>query len=250
MTASDTLVRLDDLTVGYGRRAAVHHVCAEVPRGGLVAIVGPNGAGKSTLLKAIAGRIAPMSGRLAWSSATPHISYMPQQEGIERGFPITVGDLAAAGLWRRLGAWGAMTAALRRERDGALEAVGLAGFAGRPIKTLSGGQLQRALFARLILERAEVVVLDEPFAAVDGPTAARLLGVIRDWNAAGCTILAALHDLEMVRQSFPMTLLLARDLVGFGATADVLSADNLARARAMSEAWCGAPAPCPRTGAA
>lgn len=246
--AAEPLLRLDDLTVGYGKRAAVHHVCAELPRAGLVALVGPNGAGKSTLLKAIAGRLRPMSGRLAWAAGQPpRVSYMPQQAGIDRTFPISVGELVAAGLWRRLGAFKAMTPALRRERDEALDAVGLAGFAARPIKTLSGGQVQRALFARLMLERADVMVLDEPFAAVDAPTAERLVRLIRTWNAAGATIIAASHDLEMVRAAFPHTLLLARDLLGFGPTAEVLSPANLARARAMSEAWSASPELCPRS---
>jgi zinc/manganese transport system ATP-binding protein len=111
------------------------------------------------------------------------------------------------------------------------------GFERRPIDTLSVGQFQRVLFARLLLQDADLVLLDEPFAAIDAKTVGDLMEVIRRWHAEKRTVVAVLHDLDQVRRDFPNTLLLARGLVDAGPTQRVLSAENLLRARAMAEAW-------------
>ena len=119
----------------------------------------------------------------------------------------------------------------------AIEAVGLGGFERRPIDTLSVGQFQRVLFARLLLQDADLVLLDEPFAAIDAKTVTDLMDVIRRWRSEQRTVIAVLHDLDQVRRDFPNSLLLARELVASGPTVGVLSAENLLRARAMAEAW-------------
>ncbi len=119
----------------------------------------------------------------------------------------------------------------------ALAAVGLTGFERRPIFALSGGQVQRVMFARLLLQDADLILLDEPFTALDTktppPTSCRRAALA--WR--GRTVLAVLHDIEAVRRHFPDTLLLAREKVAHGATAQVLTAENLFRARQMSEAF-------------
>jgi zinc/manganese transport system ATP-binding protein len=113
----------------------------------------------------------------------------------------------------------------------------LTGFENRGIGTLSGGQMQRLLFARVLLQDARVIVLDEPFNAMDAKTSADLLALVAHWHAEGRTVLAALHDMDMVRAHFPQTLLMAREPVAWGPTAEVLTADNLAEARRMCEAF-------------
>jgi len=115
--------------------------------------------------------------------------------------------------------------------------VGLDGFEARPIGTLSGGQFRRALFARLILQDCSVILLDEPFTGIDARTVDDLLALIRIWHGEGRTVVAALHDLAQVRAHFPTTLLLARTPIAWGPTARVLTSENLARARNLSEAW-------------
>ena len=120
----------------------------------------------------------------------------------------------------------------KRARDKiaqALAAVGLNGFENRTIGTLSGGQMQRMLFARVLLQDARLIVLDEPFNAIDAKTSADLLALVRRWHAEKRTVLAALHDMDLVRANFPETLLLARGPVAWGKTADVLTAENLLR---------------------
>lgn len=229
-------ITLHGLTLGYDRHPAVHHLDGVIPPGALLALVGPNGAGKSTLLKGIVGEIPCLEGRIARPGLDEAIAYLPQAAEIDRSFPLSVLDLVAMGLWRRLGPW----RSTRRHRAtllDALAAVGLAGFETRLIGTLSGGQFQRALFARLIVQEARVLLLDEPFTGVDGRTTADLLALVRAWHGQGRTIVAALHDLGQVRSHFPHTLLLAREGVAWGPTERVLTPQNLARAQSLSEAW-------------
>jgi zinc/manganese transport system ATP-binding protein len=115
--------------------------------------------------------------------------------------------------------------------------VGLEGFERRPISDLSEGQFQRVLFARLLLQDAPVILLDEPFNAMDNRTIADLLQVVNRWHAENRTIIAVLHNYEQVRSYFPRTLLLAREPIAWGDTAEVLTPENLQRAQRMSEAW-------------
>ncbi|MGD9883653.1 MAG: metal ABC transporter ATP-binding protein, partial [Reyranella sp.] len=161
-------LRLVDLTVSYDRHPAVHHVSAEIPGAEMTAIVGPNGAGKSTLLKALMGLAPRVEGRIECSAR--RIAYLPQQAEIDRSFPISVFDTVLLGRWGRFGGFGAAGRGDIHDTRHALEAVGLAGFERRPIDTLSVGQFQRVLFARLLLQDADLVLLDEPFAAIDSRT--------------------------------------------------------------------------------
>jgi len=231
-------VQFRDLTLGYDRHPAVHHLDGEVPRGALMAVVGPNGAGKSTLFKGIVGVLPPLAGRIDLCGLkTRDIAYLPQAAELDRSFPINVYDLVAMGLWRQTGLFGGVGARERDRIHHAIEAVGLTGFESRPIGTLSGGQMQRGLFARLLLQDARLIVLDEPFNSIDAKTAADLFDLVRRWHAEKRTVVAALHDLDLVRANFPDVLLLAREPVAWGAAAEVLTPDNLLKARRMCEAF-------------
>jgi zinc/manganese transport system ATP-binding protein len=237
MREPSTAIRFDEVTLGYGRRPAVHHLDGDIPAGSLIAVVGPNGAGKSTLLKGIVGTLKPLEGRIQLNGPSSEIAYLPQAAEIDRSFPLTVYDLVSMGLWSHSGLFGGISAKNRTKVEEALAAVGLIGFERRPISTLSGGQMQRALFARLLLQDAPVILLDEPFTAIDAKTTADLLDLVRRWHDEARTVVAVLHDLDMVRRVFPKTLLIAREPVAWGETLDVLSADNLLKARRMVEAY-------------
>jgi zinc/manganese transport system ATP-binding protein len=233
-----TRLSFRDVTLGYDRHPAVHHLSGTVEEGALLAVVGPNGAGKSTLFRGIAGLLTPLSGVIGRGALRTHdIAYLPQTTDIDRSFPISVFDFVAAGLWRRMGLFGAIGRTARGQIMQALAAVGLTGFETRTIGTLSGGQMQRLLFARLLLQDARVIVLDEPFNAIDAKTSADLIALVQRWHGEKRTVLAALHDLDLVRTSFPQTLLLAREVVAWGATGDVLTPENLLAARRMCEAF-------------
>jgi zinc/manganese transport system ATP-binding protein len=232
----ETSIVFEQLTLGYNSHPAVHHLDGVLARGSLTAVAGPNGSGKSTLMKAIAGILRPMSGRLSMAVGQ-RTAYLPQQSDVDRHFPARVFDLVALGLWHRRGLTGWMRKADKVDVLTALSAVGLEGFEDRDLDTLSGGQLQRALFARVILQDADLILLDEPFNAVDTKTVGELIAVIKGWHDEGRTVMTVAHDQSLIREHFPQTLLLARQEIAWGPTQEVMSADNLARARRFTEAW-------------
>lgn len=231
------MVNLDNLTVSYRQHPALHHITGQFARGSLTAVVGPNGAGKSTLLKSIMALLPVASGRLTLTEPHARLAYLPQLAEIDRSFPINVQDCVLLGCWPAAGAWGHVGSALQAKAVAALNTLGLTDFAKRPISTLSAGQLQRTLFARLLLQDAGVILLDEPFNAIDSKTTAALLGIVAQWHQQLRTVIAVLHDEVQVRQYFPQTLLLAREVVAWGNTTQVLTEPHLRQARAMAEAW-------------
>jgi zinc/manganese transport system ATP-binding protein len=156
---------------------------------------------------------------------------------MDRAFPIACLDVVMQGLWSRLGAFRGASAEDRERALAAMAAVGLSGFEKRPVGAMSAGQFQRLLFARLLVQDADLILLDEPFNAVDARTAADLLAMALRWHGEGRTVVAVLHDLDLVREAFPQCLLLAREKIAFGPTAEVLSAANRLKARMMAEAW-------------
>ena len=235
---SQALIELDNITVAYARHPAVHHVSGSFREGSMTAIAGPNGAGKSTLLKAIMGELPLAEGAIHLRQLRPcDFGYLPQAAEIDRQFPMTVADIVMLGAWRRSGAFRSIDAGAVARARNALMAVGLEGFGARSIGSLSAGQFQRVLFARLLLQDAKIIVLDEPFTAIDARTTRDLLDIVCRWHKSGRTIIAVLHDFDQVRAHFPETLLLAREAVDWGPTDVAMSSRNLFKARAMAESW-------------
>ena len=220
---ADGRVVLRDVTVRYGRRVALEAVSGEFAAGSLTAVVGANGAGKSTLLAAIAGVVRLAAGVVS-CAARQRLAYLPQFAAIDRDFPLTVAELIALGGWREFGAFRSPGAALRARAAAAADGVGLAGQLGRSIREMSVGELQRALFARLVLQDAAVILLDEPFAAIDAQTMPVLLDQVTRWHQEGRTVIAVMHDLDLVQARFPATLVLARRCLAWGATDTALPA--------------------------
>lgn len=236
--SSRTSIALQNLSVAYRGRLALQHLSGEFVAGSLTAVVGPNGAGKTSLLAAMMGGLSPVEGNVFLAPGLrQRIAWLAQQAAIERSFPVRVFDLVALGHWNRVGSFRALSGDQSAQVEQALQQVGLAGFARRSIAELSAGQFQRVLFARIVLQDAPVILLDEPFNAIDARTTDDLLAVVARWHAEGRTVIAVLHDLEQVRQHFAQTLLLAKRCVAWGPTSEVLQAENLARASQMAQAW-------------
>lgn len=183
------------------------------------------------------GLLPVAGGKLVVSAPRTRVAYLPQLAEIDRSFPMQVHDCVLLGCWPLKGAWGDVNEAQLAGVDAALQKVGLQGFENRPIASLSSGQLQRVMFARMMVQDAQLILLDEPFTAMDSKTTAALLATIASWHAEKRTVIAVLHDDSQVRTHFPQTLVLARELVAWGATAQVMTESNLARARNMAEAW-------------
>jgi zinc/manganese transport system ATP-binding protein len=233
---TDACLTFRDLTLGYNSHPAVHHLNGIVKTGSLTAVVGANGSGKSTLMKGIVGVLKPMAG-VSLKAPGASIAYLPQQSELDRTFPARVVDLVSMGLWPKRGLLGRFTKDDRASVSQALMAVGLEGFESRPIDTLSGGQLQRTLFARVLVQDAEIILLDEPFNAIDAKTVVDLVALIKRWHGEKRTVMVAVHDLNLVHDHFPETLLLARQPIAWGKTAEALKPQNLLRARRFDEAW-------------
>ncbi len=243
-----TALKFENLTLGYDRHPAVHHLNTSVEEGELLAIVGPNGGGKSTLLKGIMGQLRPLQGGIHCAYTRDQVAYLPQRSAVDLSFPVTVSEMVAMGAWHETGAWGRFQHKHKVRIKNALINVGLKDYGDRAIGTLSGGQMQRALFARLLMQDADLILLDEPFNAIDTRTTDDLLRLIEHWRELGKTVIAVLHDMEQVRAHFPKTLMISRELIAKGDTQKVLTPENLNLARDKNTAFdshadvCQAPA--------
>jgi zinc/manganese transport system ATP-binding protein len=228
---------LDNLSLGYEHRPAVSGLSGRFAPGSLTAVVGPNGSGKSTLLKALAGHLRPLSGAIVRDVSATQVAYLPQAHGLDLQFPLALIDLIGLGFIGRRGLFGGLGAADRDRLHAAVAAVGLEGLEGRPISSVSGGQLQRALFARVLVQEAHLVLLDEPFTGIDARAAEDLAELMAGWPAQGRTVIAVLHDLDLARRLCPQTLVLAREKVAWGPSEEALAREPLARARRLAESW-------------
>lgn len=235
------LVSATGLSLGYGTEIVAEDVAFRLASGDVLAVVGHNGSGKSTLIKTLLGNLSPLAGTLNWPLGRPRtIAYLGQRTEFDSRFPIRVRDLAAMGAWSNLGFLGRIDKACQVRIRHALERTGTAEIADMPLHKLSAGQLQRALFARTMVQDAQLILLDEPFTAVDQTTEAALLTLIDSWAADGRTIILVLHDLSAVLQHCTTALLLGDGRALFGAPKETLTPENLVAHRYLSRsqaAW-------------
>jgi len=233
-SASGPALRFRDVSAGYRGVPALERVTLSLPAGERLAVVGPNGAGKSTLLALAAGLLAPSQGTIEVFGHAPlaHlcISYLPQRASVDWRFPVTVFDVVLMGRSGRLGPLRRASRADRRIAHDAMETVGIAHLTSRRIEELSGGQQQRMFVARAFAQRAELVLMDEPLAALDVHSVTGILGLIDELADRGATPVVALHDLGVAGKRFDRVLLLDRRVVGYGSAEDVLSPANLRQA--------------------
>lgn len=198
----------------------------ELPKGSLTAVIGANGSGKSSLLKVIAGLQKPLIGKVVLDIPRKGgLSFLPQQQHLDRQFPISLQALVAAGFWGST-----QSAEIRSQRlKAVLENWCLIGLEQRPLMALSGGELQRALLARLSLAQTPLLLLDEPHAALDELGQVLLWKHIHAWHAEGRTLVIVCHDLAAVRQHIPQTLLIKSTGCALGSSVDLIHQQPQAR---------------------
>ncbi|MCX8748280.1 MULTISPECIES: metal ABC transporter ATP-binding protein [Snodgrassella] len=238
-------IQVDNVTVSYRQRPAIHHLSIDFKPNEMWAIFGPNGAGKSTLLKAIMGLVRPDSGEIYWQHLQrSDIAYLPQQSDIDRSQPMSVFELVAMGLWYETGFFAGISKSMHQRIIAVLTQVGMLQYQARSIAQLSNGQFQRVLLARMLIQNARVLLLDEPFNAVDAATTFALLDILKAYQQQKqCTVITVLHDYEQVQAYFPYTLLIAREKIAAGKTDHVLTEQYLQQAAAAmqqyeQDQWC------------
>ncbi|WP_420338833.1 metal ABC transporter ATP-binding protein [Roseibium sp.] len=230
------VVEIRNLALGYPELTLFKYLSLDIQAGTTLAVLGANGSGKSTFVKMLLGLMDPLAGRVTWPAGRPQeVGYLAQLTEFDRRFPIRVRDLAAMGAWRGFGLWSGLGRAGRNRMAAALEEAGILDLADRSLHTLSGGQLQRALFARVILQDAPLILLDEPFAAVDQSTEAHLLSIINRWRTEGRAVVLVVHDLSSVLDHCSHALLLGGGMATQGTVDEVLTPERLVAQGYMSE---------------
>lgn len=182
--------------VDYAGSPALRSVDIDVHAGNVTVITGPNGAGKSTLLEVLAGTISPRSGAVTIGTASR--AYVPQRAAISATLPLTVRDVVTIGTWGRLGSWRRAGRESRQAVDAALDRLELTEMQRAPFAVLSGGQRQRALLAQALARRADVLLLDEPTAALDADSVARIAAAMRAEADRGATVVCVSHDVALI----------------------------------------------------
>jgi ABC-type Mn2+/Zn2+ transport system ATPase subunit len=229
------ILRFRNVTVLHGRTLALEDINLDIPCGSSTALLGPNGAGKSTLLRSILGWHRLASGEILLGDAHPNhqlprLAYLPQRQSIDWDFPITVRAVVEQGRYPSLRFFQRLSSQDQQRVDRALDELGLNALAQRQISQLSGGQQQRVFLARALAQGAEVFLLDEPFAGLDLLACEELCHLLRNWVMHGRTVVAAVHDLALARESFGRGVLLDTALIATGPIAEVLSPENIDRA--------------------
>jgi zinc/manganese transport system ATP-binding protein len=230
------LISCHDLTVSYEGHPAIHHISCHLEENHITAIVGPNGAGKSTLLKALLNLVKPDTGNVKLHNINySDLAYLPQVTTINTLLPLQVLDVVCTGLLKDMVS--SLSDAVIEQAEESLTRVGLSGFSNRYITDLSKGELQRVMFAKIIVQKAKAIFLDEPFNAVDAKTTQDLLRVLQDLKKSGTTVVMVLHDLMQIEEYCDSAILLATELVSFGSIKQVLTKANIQTAYSTNFVW-------------
>ncbi len=233
--SSTPAVEFDGVTLSYTAAvAAVSGVTGVLERGQGLALIGPNGAGKSTILRGILGLVPATAGEIRVLgtdpvSARPRIGYMPQTDRIDPDFPVTVRQVVMMGRYRRIGWFRWPTKADHAAVTAALRTVGLEGHGRRRFGELSGGQRQRAILARALACGPELLLLDEPFNGLDADSRAALIALLNELKAGGISVVMSTHDITLAQQAAECVMLVNREQIACGPTAETLKLDLIAR---------------------
>jgi len=229
------MIQTQELTVIYeGGQLALDKVSVTIEKGKIVGILGPNGAGKSSFMKALLGLVAVegqvfLAGKVGKETAG-NIAYVEQRSQIDPHFPITVRECVSLGLYKEIGLFRRLKKSDWTKVDTVLEQVGLPSYAKKPIHTLSGGQFQRMLVARCLVQDREIIFLDEPFVGIDAVSERIIMDILKNLRNQGRTILVVHHDLSKVKRYFDSIMILNKKLLASGPVQHVFTAENLSKA--------------------
>ncbi len=239
-------VKAENVSATYGGPLVLRRLNLTLPRGELIAVIGPNGAGKSTFFKLLSGVMRPNEGSITvfgepvrFQRKRSAIAYVPQEEQIDWDFPISVWDVVLAGRFGRMREEGVprrflppgfFTNGHRTAVRDALDAVDMLDLSRRPVGALSGGQKKRVFLARALAQEAQLLLLDEPLAGVDGRSAEVIFDVFARARREGRTLVLVTHDLASAEKYADRIALLNRTVVAEGAPSSVLTMENLAQA--------------------
>ena len=228
------MIRIENLSVSYKETLALKDISLALHGPTITGIIGPNGAGKSTLLKGMLG-IIPHQGQAFLDDkevkkSLHRIAYVEQKINIDYNFPIKVKECVSLGLFPSIPLFRSLKAKHWKKVKEALEIVGLADYSERQISQLSGGQFQRVLIARCLVQEADYILLDEPFVGIDSVSEEIIMNTLRDLKKAGKTVLIVHHDLSKVPLYFDQVLLVNREVIAFGPTKETFTEANLKEA--------------------
>ena len=228
------MIRIKNLSVSYKETLALKDISLVLQGPTITGIIGPNGAGKSTLLKGMLG-IIPHEGHAfiddkEMNKSLKKVAYVEQKIHIDYNFPIKVKECVSLGLYPSIPLFHTLKAKHWEKVAEALEIVGLSDYADRQISQLSGGQFQRVLIARCLVQDADYILLDEPFVGIDSVSEEIIMNTLRDLKKAGKTVLIVHHDLSKVPHYFDQVLLVNREVIAFGPTKETFTEANLKEA--------------------
>jgi zinc transport system ATP-binding protein len=231
------IVQLDQVTVAFQDVPVLDVVSLTVPPGSFLAILGPNGAGKTTLLRVILGLVRPNAGTVRVFGKQPweldgersRIGYVPQVLSVDMNFPVRVDEAVLMGRYGRIGLLHKPSLEDRAPADRAVERVGIADLAGRPIARLSGGQRQRVFLARALANEPDLLLMDEPTTGVDPAAGESFYELLRQLHQSGMTIIVVSHDVGVVASYVDGVACLNRRLVAHGLPEEVLGSEELAQ---------------------
>ncbi len=225
------MIEIKNLTVTYKDTPALDNINVTLSKSKIIGIVGPNGAGKSTLIKAVLN-IIPSKGIIKIDDKLSKdqlgsVAYVEQKINIDYNFPIKVRECVSLGIYPKIGLFKNLNKSDWQKVDEALKLVGLEEFSNRQISELSGGQFQRVLMARCLVQEAKYIFLDEPFVGIDSVSEEIIMNTLRKLRDNGHTILIVHHDLRKVHAYFDEVLLLNKKLISYGNTKETFTRENL-----------------------
>lgn len=228
------MIEIKNLTVTYKDTPALDNINVTLSKSKIIGIVGPNGAGKSTLIKAVLN-IIPSKGIIKIDNKLSkdqldRVAYVEQKINIDYNFPIKVRECVSLGIYPKIGLFKNLNKSDWQKVDEALKLVGLEEFSNRQISELSGGQFQRVLIARCLVQEAKYIFLDEPFVGIDSVSEEIIMNTLRKLRDNGHTILIVHHDLRKVHAYFDEVLLLNKKLISYGSTKETFTRENLTHA--------------------